>query len=140
MTQAPSHHTHSKRSEKRKPDKPKGLLKLASIPRGAITLFTRLSKPPTILHYNPRRLQRKRHLSESEPHLTACIVTSYEIVNILDSALITSRCRNKHSPVYLTSERFHDLQSNRRTNEYGTRRIRYHRRAKAEAASKDSIV
>ena len=37
-------------------------------------------------------------------------------------------------------ERFHDLQSNRRTNEYGTRRIRYYWRAKAKATPKTSIT
>ena len=38
------------------------------------------------------------------------------------------------------SERFHDLQSNRRTNEYGTRRIRYHRCPKAKTTTKASII
>lgn len=37
------------------------------------------------------------------------------------------------------SVRFHDLQSNRRTNEYGTRRIRHHGRAKAKATTQTSI-
>ena len=48
-TQAPSHH-----SEKVQPDKPRQrLLKLASIPRGAHTLFSLISKQRTSHHHNP---------------------------------------------------------------------------------------
>lgn len=85
-------------------------------------------------------LTKQRHLRIRRRILPACTVTSYEIVNIVDSALVTSSCRNGHSPVYLHLQRFHDLQSIRRTNEYGTRRIRYHWRTKAKAATKTSII